>query len=133
MWASGIRRIMSSTANKSSMANNKINYASSSSSSSSSVGPIEQSIRSKLQETFSPSSLTITNNSHLHAHHTAMQNHKYASTGETHFKVNIVSAAFQGRRALERHRMVNRTLAEELDGPVHALNIRAKTPEEIAK
>ena len=48
---------------------------------------------------------------------------------ETHFKVVVVSEKFEGMRSLiSRHRLVNSTLKEELDGPVHALSIIAKTP-----
>jgi BolA protein len=45
----------------------------------------------------------------------------------------VVSAAFAGKSRLERHRMVNTALAEELAGPVHALAVTALTPEEQAK
>ena len=51
---------------------------------------------------------------------------------ETHFKVTIVSERFQDVSIIERHRMVNETLAKEMDesqgGTVHALSIKAKTP-----
>jgi BolA protein len=48
----------------------------------------------------------------------------------THFRVTVVSAAFAGTSRIERHRMVNRILAGELAGPVHALSVRALTPDE---
>ena len=41
--------------------------------------------------------------------------------GETHFRVYIVSDAFRGKSRIERHRMVNAALADELAGSVHAL------------
>ncbi len=50
--------------------------------------------------------------------------------GETHFRVNVVSAAFAGKSRVERHRIVNGLLAEELAGRVHALAISAKAPGE---
>ena len=50
--------------------------------------------------------------------------------GETHFKVTIVSAAFRGLSRLERHRLVYQTVDAELKERVHALTIRALTPEE---
>ena len=49
---------------------------------------------------------------------------------ESHFKVVIVSAQFEGQALLSRHRAVNALLSEELEGPVHALSIKAKTPKQ---
>ena len=54
-------------------------------------------------------------------------------TGESHFSVAVVSTAFAGKSRLERHRMVNAALAEELKGSVHALAITALTPEERSR
>jgi BolA protein len=45
----------------------------------------------------------------------------------------VVSPAFAGRSRLERHRMINQALAQELAGGVHALAITALTPEERQK
>ena len=45
----------------------------------------------------------------------------------------VVSEAFQGKSAVERHRQVNAALKEELAGPVHALAIKALTPAEAAR
>lgn len=51
-----------------------------------------------------------------------------AATGETHFNVTVVSDNFEGVAILERHRMVNDCLQEELEQKgVHALSIKAKT------
>ena len=48
---------------------------------------------------------------------------------ETHFKVVVVSSKFDSVKSpLQRHRLINATLAEELEGPVHALSIVAKSP-----
>ena len=58
--------------------------------------------------------------SHQHAGHAG-----HRPGGETHFRVYIVSEAFQGKSRLERHRLVNETLAGELAGGVHALAIHA--------
>jgi BolA protein len=54
----------------------------------------------------------------------------YRPAGETHFRVYIVSPAFEGKSRVERHRMVNTTLEAELKGSVHALAIKAQTPGE---
>lgn len=47
-----------------------------------------------------------------------------------HWKATIVSAAFAGHTLVARHRMVNAALAEELKGPIHALTMILKTPDE---
>lgn len=47
-----------------------------------------------------------------------------------HWKARIVSTAFAGRSVLERHRMINRALAEELKGPIHALTMELLAPGE---
>ncbi|MGO4839805.1 BolA family protein, partial [Rhizobiaceae sp. 2RAB30] len=50
--------------------------------------------------------------------------------GETHFRVRIVSPAFAGMSRIDRHRAVNRLLADELDAGVHALAIEPAAPGE---
>mmetsp|Transcript_22959 Transcript_22959/g.53224 ORF Transcript_22959/g.53224 Transcript_22959/m.53224 type:complete len:95 (+) Transcript_22959:94-378(+) len=53
---------------------------------------------------------------------------------ETHFKVIVVSDKFSNTKTpLQRHRMIHTILKEELDGPVHALSIVAKTPQQWDK
>jgi len=49
---------------------------------------------------------------------------------EDHWKASIVSAKFAGQTMLERHRMVMAALADEMKGPIHALTLDVKTPEE---
>jgi BolA protein len=82
-------------------------------------------ITNKLREAFSPESLDVSDESHLHEGHAG-----HRPGGETHFRVYIVSAAFEGKSRIERHRMINSTLAAELAGSVHALAIRAQAPGE---
>lgn len=58
-----------------------------------------------------------------------MKNQNSPKDSETHFKVVVVSPQFDSVRApIKRHRMVNAALSEELEGPVHALSIVAKSP-----
>jgi stress-induced morphogen len=92
---------------------------------------VETRIREKLIAAFSPDQLLIENESRKHSHHVAMKG--IPQTGETHFNITIVSSHFAGRSRVERHRMVNEVLAAELAGPVHALSIRAKAPDETAR
>lgn len=76
-----------------------------------------------LSERFQPAELDVVDESHLHAGHAG-----WREGGETHFRVTIVSPAFAGKTRLERHRMVNEALAEELEEGVHALAIKADAP-----
>lgn len=50
-----------------------------------------------------------------------------------HWKARIVSSAFAGRSAIDRHRLINRVLATELAGPIHALTMELLTPDERAR
>ena len=50
---------------------------------------------------------------------------------EDHWKASIVSAGFTGKSLLERHRLVMAALADEMAGPIHALTLDVKTPEEV--
>jgi len=86
---------------------------------------VENSIREKLTRAFAPIALDVVNDSHRHAGHAGSP-----GTGESHFSIKVVSAAFDGKSRVERHRMVNAVLAEELAGKVHALAITALSPEE---
>ncbi len=86
---------------------------------------VEIHIRRKLEDAFSPVALDVINESHLHSGHQSSP-----GTGESHFRIKIVSAAFENKSRLERHRHVNEVLAEELAGPVHALAISARSAEE---
>ncbi|WP_028139024.1 BolA family transcriptional regulator [Bradyrhizobium japonicum] len=86
---------------------------------------MRDTISNKLQEAFTPESLQVVDESHLHEGHSG-----HRPGGETHFRVYIVSAAFKGKSRVERHRMINSALAAELAGGVHALAIQAKAPGE---
>jgi len=96
----------------------------------SSPGPVENSIREKLMTLLCPTSLTITNDSSQHRHHTAMREH--ASNGETHFSVHVVSNAFENKSTMQRHRMIYSALSEEFSQGLHALSLKTKTEAEIA-
>jgi stress-induced morphogen len=94
---------------------------------------VEESILDKLQKAFSPVNLAVENESGKHAGHAGARDNLGHVTGETHFRVLIVSQAFEGKNAVARHRAVNEALKDELAGPVHALSIKALTPEEAAR
>jgi BolA protein len=82
-------------------------------------------ITEKLTGAFAPQSLRVVDESHQHEGHSG-----HRPGGQTHFRVYIVSEAFQGKSRIERHRMVNAALAQELAGGVHALAIHASAPGE---
>jgi BolA family transcriptional regulator, general stress-responsive regulator len=87
--------------------------------------PVADAMRSKLEAAFSPQRLEIVDDSHRHAGHEGSR-----EGGESHFTVTIQSGAFTGRSRVERQRLINQALKEELAGPVHALSIKALAPGE---
>ena len=86
---------------------------------------VANTMRRKLIETFQPTVLEITDDSHKHAGHAGAR-----PGGETHFSVEIVAAAFTGKSRVERQRLVYAALAEELNDQVHALALRTRAPGE---
>lgn len=49
---------------------------------------------------------------------------------EDHWQATVISAAFRGKSLIERHRMVMAALAAEMKGPIHALTLHVKAPDE---
>jgi BolA protein len=82
-------------------------------------------ITAKLKERFQPTQLTVSDDSHLHQGHAG-----WREGGETHFRIDIVSAAFESKSRVERHRLVNDALQEAFDRGLHALAIKARAPGE---
>ena len=82
-------------------------------------------IRSRLTEALRPAALEIVDESARHAGHAG------AASGGGHFIVRIVSAAFQGKNLIQRHRMVYDAVDDLLHMEIHALSIQAKTPQEL--
>ena len=89
------------------------------------MGAVTEAIRRKLADAFTPSRLDVVDDSDKHKGHAG-----HREGGESHFTVIIEAPAFAGVNRLERQRLVNRALAEELAGPVHALSIKASAPGE---
>jgi BolA family transcriptional regulator, general stress-responsive regulator len=87
--------------------------------------PVQDLIKQKLAKAFAPESLRVEDESHRHEGHAG-----HRPGGGTHFRIYIVAEAFRGKSRIERHRMVNTTLASELAGGVHALAIHAAAPGE---
>lgn len=87
---------------------------------------VAETMRSKLVAALAPQRLIIKDESHLHAGHAGAK-----AGGQSHFRVLIVSAAFEGQAPVARQRAVNAALREELTGPVHALAMKTLTPAEF--
>ena len=81
---------------------------------------------SKLTAALAPASLTVTNESHLHAGHAGNP-----GGGETHFRVDVVSTVFDGKPPVARHRLVYAALGAELKAGLHALALKTRTPGEV--
>jgi len=92
------------------------------------IMPLADLITKKLTDAFAPEAIRVANESNLHEGHAG-----HRPGGETHFRVYIVATAFEGKSRIERHRMVNTALAEELAGGIHALAIKAHAPGETQR
>jgi len=89
------------------------------------MGAVSERIETKLRRALSPAHIEVRDDSQQHRGHGG-----WREGGETHFHVTLVSQAFAGLGRVQRHRLVNELLAEELAGRVHALSLRLLTPEE---
>jgi BolA protein len=86
---------------------------------------VEEQIKSKLLQAFQPVRLEVRNVSHHHSGHASSP-----GTGQSHFEVDLVSPEFSGMSRVARQRRVYQVLREEMDGPVHALALTTRSPEE---
>ena len=80
---------------------------------------MQNSIEEKLEQALQPEVLEVTNESHMHS----------GPATESHYKVVVVSKAFEGKMLIARHRMVNAALNDELQ-KIHALALHTMTPDE---
>lgn len=86
---------------------------------------IRNAIESKLTSELAPEHLEVIDDSASHAGHAGAH-----PEGESHFKVIVVSKAFEGKNRAERQRMVYGALAEEMSNHIHALELKTLTPGE---
>ncbi len=82
---------------------------------------IQNTIESKLKDALKPEYLQVVNES---------DNHNVPAGSESHFKVTLVCAEFDGQMLIKRHRQVNAVLKEELANQIHALALHTYSPEE---
>jgi BolA family transcriptional regulator, general stress-responsive regulator len=85
---------------------------------------LEPVMRERLSA-LNPESIRIKDDSAAHAGHAGA-----APGGNTHWSVEIVSRAFDGKPTVARHRMVYSALGDLMNNPIHALQITARTPDE---
>lgn len=83
-------------------------------------------VRAALEDALAPERLEVLDESHKHV------GHEGARDGRGHFAVTVVSAGFAGKLPLARHRMVYAALGDMMQTDIHALSIKALTPEEAA-
>ena len=81
-------------------------------------------IRAAIEGALAPVALEIEDESHRHAGHAG------ARDGRGHFRVDVVSAAFTGLNPIARHRAVYAAVGGLMETDIHALSIRARTPDE---
>ena len=89
---------------------------------------VETEIRERLMVALEPIRLDVINESDLHAGHRGSP-----GTGESHFRLLIVAARFNGLTRVARHRLVNETLAGLIGAPVHALALSTYAPGEAIR
>ena len=82
-------------------------------------------IRENLTAALHPDRLEIVDESHRHAGHAGSR-----PGGETHFRVEVVAAAFEGKSRLERQRLVYAALKDEMSQQIHALSLVTRAPGE---
>ena len=90
-----------------------------------SLGPVGQEIEQRLTLALKPVSLAVINDSAMHRGHTGDD-----GSGESHFTVEVVAAAFAGQSRVARQRLVNHALGDLMVDKVHALAIKARAPGE---
>ncbi|MCX7323704.1 MAG: BolA family transcriptional regulator [Hyphomicrobiales bacterium] len=88
---------------------------------------VKERITNTLMTALAPSHLAVIDESDQHRGHGG-----WREGGETHFRVELVSEQFRGKSRVERHRMVNMLLADELAGRVHALALSLRAPDDTA-
>ena len=85
---------------------------------------VQQVIKQKIQTALSPSRLDIFNESHMH---------NVPPGSESHFKLVVVTSAFESLSLVQRHQKINIILEKELKEDIHALSMETHTDQEWEK
>jgi len=88
------------------------------------ANPTAAQIERLLRQRLKPVHLEVRDDSRAHLGH-------HSAGGKGHFHLKVVSTCFEGLRPLQRHRLVNETLAALLETEVHALGMETLTPDEF--
>jgi stress-induced morphogen len=95
---------------------------------------VQSQIEDKIKQALRPSHLEVINESSMHsvplARSEPLQRGEGPPGSESHFKVIVVSGEFAGKKTLDRQRLMNTLLAQELKESIHALSLQTFTPEE---
>lgn len=87
--------------------------------------PRVEKLRSRLQDALAPEALDIIDETAKHAGHAG------AASGGGHYLLNIVSATFEGKNPIQRHRLVFDAVGDMMHTDIHALSIQARAPDEL--
>ncbi len=87
-----------------------------------------EKIEARLQQALNPEHLELTDDSQSHVGHAGTKEH-----GGGHFFATVVSTVFEGKNLVQRHQLVYRALGDLMQSDIHALGIKAYTPNEIIK
>jgi BolA protein len=82
-------------------------------------------IQSRLENALQAETIQVEDESHQHVGHAG------ARDGRGHFHVLVISAQFQGKTPIQRHRLVYQAMGELMQTDIHALAIDAYTPDEL--
>ncbi|MGR9108978.1 MAG: BolA family protein [Gammaproteobacteria bacterium] len=85
-----------------------------------------EKIKDRIQNALAPKRLEIIDDSGSHAGHGGVREH-----GGGHFFATIVSPLFEGKSLIQRHQLVYKALGDLMQSDIHALSIKAYTPNEI--
>jgi BolA protein len=88
------------------------------------MGPLETALREKIEKAFNPEYYELENESHRHS---------VPKNSETHFRLLVVSTAFEAKSRIDRSRMVNELMKPLMIKGLHALSQRTMTPPEWGK
>jgi len=86
-----------------------------------------EQIRARIDATFSPLSCQLEDDSAAHAGHAG------AASGAGHYSLKLVSALFEGKNRVQRHRLVYDCVLDMMDKDIHAIAIVALTPSEVTQ
>jgi len=88
---------------------------------------VADTLKARLEDSFSPNKLEVIDESHLHLGHAGAR-----PEGETHFRVVMTAEAFSGLNRVARQRKVYGVVLDLLEGPIHALSLKIQSPDEIS-